>query len=357
LTLVVLCSAMIKSATQVASGRPRSGLFFARPALGVIEPCAKSWATIRCLGMSGTHIRITEVGPRDGLQNEPDVVSADDKIAFIDLLSASGVDEIEAGSFVSPRWVPQLADTEDVFRRIERRAGVTYSALVPNERGLERAMSLGERRPDKIAVFTAASETFSRRNTNATITETVERFRPIVATAKAAGMPVRAYVSCAVECPYEGLVSPEKVRDVCERLVDLGLDPEVDDIDLGDTVGVAGPADIERLYAALGGLLQPRQTTLHLHDTRGTALACAYAAMRLGVLSFDTSCGGIGGCPFAPGASGNLATEDIVYLCRREGYETNVDLATLFAAGRRIRSVLHRPLPGRVFTADGASRT
>jgi hydroxymethylglutaryl-CoA lyase len=300
-------------------------------------------------------IRIIEVGPRDGLQNEPGVVSTDDKIAFINLLSMSGVAEIEAGSFVSARWVPQLADSEEVFRRIERPAGVVFSALVPNERGLERAFSLGsQHRPDKIAVFTAASETFSIKNTNATIAETLERFRPVVVHAKAAGLPLRAYISCAVECPYEGAIAPAKVRDVAARLLELGIDPARDDIALGETIGVAGPGDIERLYDCLGSVVPPEHTSLHVHDTRGTALACAYRAMQLGVSRLDASCAGLGGCPYAPGAAGNLATEDLAYLCVRSGVESGVDFERLFAAGRHIRNSLRRPLPGRVFSVDGA---
>lgn len=298
-------------------------------------------------------IRITEVGPRDGLQNEQTAISVDDKVALINLLSASGVAEIEASSFVSGKWVPQLGDAEEVFQRIERPLGVVFSALVPNEKGFERAMSLGKRRPDKIAVFTAASETFSQRNTNASIADTLERFRPVIATAKQAGVPVRAYVSCVVACPYEGPIDPSQVRDVVARLIDLGIDVERDDIDLGETIGVAVPTDIERLYDELDDLLTPDQTTLHLHDTRGTALVCAYRALQLGVTSFDASCAGIGGCPYAPGAAGNMATEDFVYLCEKIGDKTGVRLDNLFAAGRHISRLLGRPLPGRVFAVDG----
>jgi hydroxymethylglutaryl-CoA lyase len=299
-------------------------------------------------------IRITEVGPRDGLQNEPVPIPTDKKVAFIDLLSESGVDEIEAGSFVNPQWVPQLRDSEDVFKLIKRPKGVVFSALVPNERGMERAMSLGiKHRPDKIAIFTAASETFAKKNTNATIDETVERFRPVIVQAKAAGVPLRVYISCAVHCPYEGPIAPEQVCSVVRKLREIGIDPESDDLDLGETIGIATPADIERLYEGLHTEVLPEQTTLHMHDTRGTALACIYAAMRLGVASFDASCAGIGGCPFAPGAAGNIATEDLVHLCRREGRTIGVNLPRLFAAGRYIRAVLQRPLAGKVFSVDG----
>ena len=293
-------------------------------------------------------IRVTEVGPRDGLQNEATILSVDQKVALIDLLSASGVAEIEVSSFVSPTWVPQLADAEQVFARISRRDSVVYSALVPNEEGMRRAMDANI---DKVAIFTAASETFSKKNTNATIAQTLRRFEPVVTQAKDAGLPVRAYISCVVACPYEGPIDPKRVRDVASQLLDLGID----EIDLGETIGVAGPSDIDRLYEGLAGLLEPEQTTLHLHDTRGTALACALRALQLGVVSFDSSCGGLGGCPYAPDAAGNLATEDLVYLCNRMGYETSVDLAALFAASRHVAAALGRALPGRVFTADGSA--
>jgi hydroxymethylglutaryl-CoA lyase len=291
-------------------------------------------------------IRITEVGPRDGLQNEKQIVSVDAKVAFIDALSRSGVAEIEVTSFVSAKWVPQLGDAAEVLARIARRENVVFSALVPNEKGLDGALAASVR---KIAVFTAASETFSRRNTNATIVETIERLRPVVKRARQERVAVRGYVSCVVHCPYEGPIEPRKVREVAAMLLDIG----VEEIDLGETIGVAGPVDIERLYQGLADLVPPRRSTLHLHDTRGTALACTYRAMQLGVASFDASCGGLGGCPYAPGAAGNLATEDLVYLAQRCGIQTGVDLHQLFAAGRLIEAAVGRPLRGRVFDADG----
>jgi len=320
-----------------------------------------------------THIRITEVGPRDGLQSEERPISAADKIAFIDLLSQSGVAEIEVSSFVSPKWVPQLGDAVEVFTGITRRAGVVYSALIPNEKGLDTALAL-KQPPDKIAVFTAASETFSRKNTNASIAETLERFGPVVDRWKASKrqnvitskrdesnanhfdvstfgrlhISVRAYISCAVACPYEGPTDPHKVRDVAAELLDMG----VDEIDLGDTIGVAAPTDIEKLYDGLDGLLTPDQTTLHLHDTRGTALACAYRAAQLGVMSFDASCGGIGGCPYAPGAMGNVATEELVYVFERMGCATGADISQLLSAAQRMTTALNRPLPSRILGAE-----
>jgi len=293
-------------------------------------------------------IRVTEVGPRDGLQNESVVVSEADKIAFIDRLSGSGPAEIEVSSFVSPLWVPQLADAEAVFAGITRLPGIVYSALVPNEQGLRRALAAGA---DKVSHFTAASESFCRRNTNASIDETFSRLAPIVAGAHAAGITVGGYISCVVSCPYEGPTDPKQVRLVAARLLDAGIDT----IDLGETIGVAVPDDIERLYEGLDGVVQPSRTTLHLHDTRGTALSCAATAIRIGVRRFDAACGGLGGCPYAPGAAGNLATEDLVYFCDRMGYATGMDVSALFEAAKFMSGVLGRGLPGRVFNAEGKS--
>jgi len=296
-----------------------------------------------------TAIRITEVGPRDGLQNEPGTVSAADKVAFIDALSDSGVAEIEVSSFVSAKWVPQLGDAAEVFAGITRRSGVVYSALVPNMKGLEGAVAC---HVEKIALFTAASETFNRHNINATIAESIDRFRPVVAEASAQAMIVRAYVSCAIACPYEGPIAPKAVAEVVRRLLDLG----VDEIDLGDTIGVAAPTEIDRLYEAAGAVVDPGRTTLHLHDTRGTALACLLRALELGVRSFDASTGGLGGCPFARGAAGNLATEDVVYCLERMGIETGVSLPRLIEAGSIIERALGRRLPGRVYRAETSGR-
>lgn len=294
-----------------------------------------------------TRIRITDVGPRDGLQNEKTVVPAVAKIAFVNALSRCGLAEIEVSSFVSSRWIPQLGDAAEVFAGIERRPGVLYSALVPNAKGLESALAAGV---DKLAVFTAASETFARKNINATIAESIERFRPLVAGAKAAGKPVRGYISCVVACPYEGPIAPAAVADVARRLLDLA----VDEIDLGETVGVAVPTDIERLYDGLAKVIAPVATTLHLHDTRGTALACLLKAVDIGVRSFDASAGGLGGCPYAPGAAGNVATEDVVYCLSKMGFDTGVDLARLVEAGRVIEATLGHPLAGRTFRVESA---
>ena len=282
-------------------------------------------------------IRITDVGPRDGLQNESVSIPLEAKIALVDRLARSGVAEVEVSSFVNPEWVPQLADAEAVFAGIDRKDGVVYSALVPNLRGWERARQVGV---DKIAVFTTASETFARRNTNCTIAESLERFGPVVEAARTDSIAVRGYISCAVACPYEGPIDTAVVRDVTASLLDLG----VDEIDLGDTIGIATPEDIDRLLDAVSALVEPCDLSLHLHDTGGSALACCTRAIEHGVRRFDSSCGGLGGCPYAPGASGNLATEDLVTLCREEQIHCGVDLDLIRKASAAVGSVIGRPL-------------
>jgi len=283
--------------------------------------------------VSDRFVRITEVGPRDGLQNEKQVIAADAKVAFVDLLSEARFPEIEVSSFVSPKWVPQLGDAAEVFARIRRRPGTVYSALVPNERGMEGALAA---RADKIAVFAAASESFSQRNTGGSIDEVLARFVPVIAAARAAGLPVRGYVSCVVRCPYDGPVAPGAVRTVVDRLLALG----VDEIDLGETLGVAVPDDIARLYDGIAPAIAPGRTTLHLHDTNGRALDNARAALALGVRSFDSSAGGLGGCPYAPGARGNVDTVSLLSMLESEGYETGVDRAAAAAAIASIRQAL-----------------
>lgn len=287
-------------------------------------------------------VRVIEVGPRDGLQNEPGIVPTADKVAFIDALSRTGVVEIEVGSFVSPAAVPQLADTDDVFRQIERMPGVVYSVLVPNERGLERARAASAR---KIAVFTAASETFTQRNIKATIRESLARFRPVVAGAKRDGMVVRGYVSTVVFCPYEGRIAPTQVMEVMKRLLDLG----VDEISLGDTIGKASPADVRKLLDAVLPCLSRDRLSLHFHDTYGMAVANALTAWwEYGVEAFDSSAGGLGGCPYAPGASGNVATEDLVYALKASGATVPVDETKVVAAARRLVRHLGRELTSRL---------
>ncbi|MEX5216016.1 MAG: hydroxymethylglutaryl-CoA lyase [Nitrospiraceae bacterium] len=283
-------------------------------------------------------VRIVEVGPRDGLQNEPTIVPTEVKVAFINALSRTGVSEIEAGAFVSASAIPQLADSDDVFRKIERAPGVTYSALVPNERGLERARAVAIQ---KIAVFTAASETFTRRNINATIAESLARFRPVMAGAKRDGMAVRGYVSTALFCPYEGRIAPTQVADVIKCLLDLG----VDEISLGDTIGKAAPTDVRRLLDTVLPGLHRERLALHFHDTYGMAVANVLTAWwEYGIETFDCSAGGLGGCPYAPGASGNVATEDVVYALKASGATVVVDEYKVVAA---LRSIMESDLNRR----------
>ena len=294
----------------------------------------------------GPSIRITEVGPRDGLQNEAAIVSTEAKVSFVNTLSQSGVAEIEAGSFVSTHAIPQLADSDEVFRRIERRPGVIYSALVPNERGLERARAAAV---DKIAVFTAASETFVQRNIHCNVRESIERFKPVVSEAKRDGMAVRGYVSTATHCPFEGAVTPSRVAQVIQALLELG----VEEISLGDTIGKASPGDVRRLLDAVTPHIRRSALSLHFHDTYGMGIANVLAAwMEYGIVSFDTSAGGLGGCPYAPGASGNVATEDVVYALRASGASVDVDERFIVNAARQLGMVLNRPLSSRLSCVD-----
>jgi isopropylmalate/homocitrate/citramalate synthase len=290
-------------------------------------------------------VTIYEVGPRDGLQNEPETLPVAVRAEFVDRLTDAGLPAIEVGSFVSPKAIPQLSDTEEVYRSIHTASGVRYPALVPNLRGLDRALRSGVR---EIAVFTAASETFNRKNINAGVDESIERFRPVVGRAREEKVRIRGYVSTAFGCPYEGEIAPEAVREVVHKLLDL----PVDEISVGDTIGVATPNGvfdvIETLYESgvTRGVL-----ALHLHDTRGTALANVYAGLQCGITTYDSSAGGLGGCPYAPGASGNLATEDLLYLLDGLGIQTGVTLSRVVEASRFLAGKLgHRP-PGRYLAA------
>ena len=278
-------------------------------------------------------VRITEVGPRDGLQNEKAVVPAAAKVAFVDLLSGAGFPEIEVSSFVSPKWVPQLGDASEVFAAIRRRPGTVYSALVPNERGMEAALAA---RAQKVSVFAAASEGFSRANTGGSIEDVLARVAPVVRAARAASLPVRGYVSCVVRCPYDGPTPPERVREVADRLLALGID----EIDLGETLGVAEPADIERLYEGLERSLAPARPPRPQHATHGRARDHARAALAIGVRSVGSSAGGLGGCPYAPGARGNVDTSALVRMLHGAGYETGVDLDAVSLATSSIRQAL-----------------
>lgn len=287
-------------------------------------------------------IRIIEVGPRDGLQNEPDIVSTEDKVSFVNALSRTGVSEIEVGSFVSPQAIPQLADSDEVFRKIERRPGVTYSALVPNERGFERARAVAMQ---KIAVFTAASEVFVQRNIKCGVRESIDRFAPVVTEAKRDGMTVRGYISTVTHCPFEGPIDPSRVVEIMHRLLHLG----VDEISLGDTIGKAAPRDVRRLLDDVLPHIERSRLSLHFHDTYGMAVANVLMAwMEYGIEAFDTAAGGLGGCPYAPGASGNVATEDVVYALKASGAAVSVDEQKVIAAARQIGKVLNHPLSSRL---------
>jgi isopropylmalate/homocitrate/citramalate synthase len=290
-------------------------------------------------------VSVYEVGPRDGLQNEPEALSVEARVELVDMLTDAGLPAIEVGSFVSPKAIPQLADTADVYRRIHTASGTRYPALVPNLKGLERAMEAGVR---EIAVFTAASETFNRHNIHAGIDESIERFRPVVARAQEEKIRVRGYVSTAFGCPYEGAVEPDAVREVVHKLLDL----EVDEISIGDTIGVATPSGVYDVIEALYDSGVSRGVlALHFHDTRGTALANVYAGLQCGVTTYDASAGGLGGCPYAPGAAGNLATEDLLYLLEGLRVETGVSLPKVVAASRALSKSLGRRPPSRYLAA------
>lgn len=293
-------------------------------------------------------VRVTEVGPRDGLQNEAGTIPTEAKVRFVDALSEAGFEEIEVSAFVSPERVPQLADAEEVFARIKRREKTLYSALVPNERGLTRALRA---KVGKVAVFTAASETFSRKNVNASIAESIERFKPVVLGAGAASIPVRGYVSTAFWCPYEGKIAPEAVVDVVKRLTDLGIE----EISLGDTIGKAVPAEVMTLLDRLLDHVDQDRIVMHFHDTYGTAIANVLASYERGISAFDSSAGGVGGCPFAPGASGNVATEDLIWALTRSGATVEPDLTRVRAASDLLAEALGRPLNSRVRDALSGS--
>ncbi len=289
--------------------------------------------------MSGPHrVRVVEVGPRDGLQNERATVPTDAKVRFIELLSDAGLPVVEATSFVSPDAVPQLADAEAVMASLKRRPGVRYPVLVPNLRGLDRARAAGA---DAIAVFTAASEEFTRANINMSISRSLEVFGPVVAQARSAGMWVRGYVSTAFGCPYQGAVDEDSVADVALALAAMGCD----EVSIGDTIGVAEPADVPRVMGAVLEKLPAERLALHLHDTRGRAMANVEAGLALGITTFDAAASGLGGCPFAPGAPGNLATESLVAMLHEHGIETGVNPERLDEASRFIRTAIANAQP------------
>lgn len=294
-------------------------------------------------------VRIVEVGPRDGLQNEPRAVSTAVKLELIARLAEAGLTAIEATAFVSPKWVPQMADHSELLRAINRRPGVSYPVLVPNMKGFEAALAAGAQ---EVAVFGAASETFSRQNINCTIAESLARFEPVLAAARAAGVRVRGYVSCVLGCPYEGAVAPEKVAEVAGALWDMGCY----EVSLGDTIGAGTPLACRRMLGAASRRVPLNALAGHYHDTFGMAVANIYASLELGLTAFDSSVAGLGGCPYSPGASGNVATEDVVYLMNGIGIETGVDLQKLADAGEFICAELRREPASRVARALAARR-
>ncbi len=275
--------------------------------------------------MTENHVTVYEVGPRDGLQNEAGMVSAKQKIALIDLLSETGLRYIEATSFVSPKWVPQMADAVDVMAGIGRKSGVTYAALTPNMKGLEAALNAGA---DEVAIFGSASESFSQKNINCTIAESLERFAPVAKAALAAGVSLRGYVSCVIACPYEGAIAPEQVQNISQALLDLGCYQ----VSLGDTIGKGTPETTANLLDVLVGTIKADHLAGHFHDTDGTALANVKTALDYGLRCFDSAIGGLGGCPYAPGAKGNLSTIPLVEMLQARGWKTGLDMDKLCAA-------------------------
>ncbi len=280
-------------------------------------------------------VRVVEVGPRDGLQNEAKTVPTATKVALIEQLADAGFKTIEAGSFVSSKWVPQMADTMAVMQALKRRPGVVYQVLVPNLKGFDAARAANA---DEVAIFAAASESFSRRNINCSIAESIERFAPVMVAAKAARIPVRGYISCVVDCPYEGAVSPQAVADIAGRLHDLGCY----EISLGDTIGTGTPARIVAMVDAVAEHVPRERLAIHCHDTYGQALANILAALESGIATIDSSVAGLGGCPYAPGAAGNVASEDVVYMLDGLGVAHGIDLAKIAATGRFISAALGR---------------
>lgn len=296
-----------------------------------------------------THVTLVDVGPRDGLQNEKQPVATADKIALVHALQAAGLREIEVTSFVSPKWVPQMADAADVMAGITRQSGVRYAVLTPNLKGWEAASPT---RPDEIVVFGAASEAFSQRNINCSVEESIERFAPVVAAARAAGVKVRGAISCAVGCPYEGAVSPAQVERVARLMAGIG----VQHMGVADTIGVGTPRQVQAALEATLKHFPIEEVSGHFHDTYGQALANVYASLEVGIRTFDTSVSGLGGCPYAKGATGNVATEDVVYLLHGLGIETGIDLDALIDAGQAIRTAVGSANGSRVARALLAKR-
>ncbi len=289
-------------------------------------------------------VKIVEVGPRDGLQNERVSIPVDVKVSYITALADAGLRVIEAGAFVSPKWVPQMAGTDEVYANIPKDPGVEYPVLVPNMKGLDRAIEAGVK---SIALFTAASDSFNKRNINMSIDESLESYAQVAARARGEGMRVRGYVSTAFGCPYEGDVAPEKVLEVSARLLDIGCY----EVSIGDTIGVGTPMQVQGVIGMLLQVIPASKLAMHFHDTRGTALANCLASLEMGIATYDASSGGLGGCPYAPGASGNMATEDLVYMLDAMAIESGVDIKRLVKASSIIAPYLDHPLPGRYLQA------
>lgn len=294
-----------------------------------------------------SRVRIVEVGPRDGLQNEKQLIDVDTKVALINCLADAGFTDIEAGSFVNPKWVPQMADSEAVFEKINRRDNVSYAALTPNIKGFERAI---EAKATEVAIFASASESFSQKNINCSIAESLERFEPVMQAAKAKNIRVRGYVSCVAGCPYEGDISANKVAEVAKALYDMGCY----EISLGDTIGVGTPSLISTMINTVAAFIPIEKIAVHFHDTYGQAIANSYAALQLGVSVIDSSIAGLGGCPYAEGASGNVATEDVLYLLKGLNIETGINLSAAIAAGNFISARLGRENGSKVARAMSA---
>lgn len=299
------------------------------------------------MNLPGT-VQLVEVGPRDGLQNEAQPISTADKIRLVDDLSAAGVSCIEVGSFVSPKWVPQMAGSDQVFAGIRRQPGTRYTALTPNLKGFEQALQAGV---SEVAVFAAASESFSQRNINCSISDSLKRFEPIMAAAAEAGLRVRGYVSCVLGCPYEGEVPAAQVASVAAELHDMGCY----EVSLGDTIGTGTPGATRQLFEAVAQRMPRDRLAGHFHDTYGQALANIYASLLEGISVFDSSVAGLGGCPYAKSASGNVASEDVLYMLNGQGIHTGIDLDALIEAGNRISAVLKRPSGSRVARARNSN--
>ncbi|KAK6168109.1 hypothetical protein SNE40_022002 [Patella caerulea] len=307
----------------------------------------RQFAQVSIAGLP-SFVKIVEVGPRDGLQNEKEIVPTDVKVEFINRLSDTGLSVIEVTSFVSPKWVPQMSDHKEVLDRIQRKSGVIFSALTPNIQGFQAAVSA---KADEVAIFGAASESFSKKNINCSIEESLNRFQQVTQAAKQSNIPVRGYVSCVLGCPYEGDVSPDKVAQVAKRLYDMGCY----EISLGDTIGVGTPGQVKQLITSVSKVVPVEKLAIHCHDTYGQALANIFSALQMGVSVVDSSVSGLGGCPYAKGASGNVSTEDVVYLLNGLGIKTGVDVQKLIEAGQFISQSLGQKSGSKVAQAIKSS--